>query len=76
MVKALRDHVERMVVDLSDVLARLRRRLRWAMAPITRLGALREKQGPLGPIDDALFKRCDRVIREAQGNDDADASRR
>ena len=64
---ALRNHVEHMVLDLSDVLARLRRRLRWAMAQITRLGALREKQGTLDPIDDALFKRCDRVIRKLKG---------
>ena len=65
--EALRGHVERMVEELSDVLARLRRRLRWAMTQITRLGALREKQGTLDPVDDALFKRCDRVIRKLKG---------
>ncbi len=78
---ALRAHVQGMVPGLEEVIARLARRLRWAMEQIKRLNAVREKQGDPEPEDDALFKRCDalvkrlkgtarRVRREAEGYDD------
>lgn len=79
--EALRGHVHGMVRGLDEVIARLGRRLRWAMEQIKRLNAVRERQGDLEPEDDALFKRCDalvkrlkgtarRVRREAEGYDD------
>ena len=64
---ALRAHVEGMVDELGGVVARLRRRLEWAMDQIKRLNALREKQGDLGPEDDALFRRCDRLVKRLKG---------
>ncbi|MCH8199954.1 MAG: excinuclease ABC subunit UvrA, partial [Chloroflexi bacterium] len=56
-----------MVTELSEVIGRLRRRLRWAMGQIRRLNALREQQGDLEPADDALFRRCDRLVKRLKG---------
>ena len=79
--EALRAHVGDTVSGLAEVITRLRRRLRWALNQIKRLNALREKHGDLEPGDDALFRRCDRLVkrlkgtarrtrREAEGHDD------
>ncbi len=80
--EALRGHVAGMVDQLENVIARLRRRLAWAMTQIRRLNVLREKRGALEPEDDALFRRCDRLVKrlketrrrmrhEAEGYEDA-----
>jgi hypothetical protein len=63
----LRAHVTDMVAHLGDVLVRLERRLRWAMEQIKRLNAVREKQGDLEPEDDALFRRCDALVKRLKG---------
>ncbi len=79
---ALRARVEAFTDDLEAVVARLRRRLQWAMGQIARLNALRERHGTLEPDDEALFRRCDRLVkrlkgterrsrRQAEGHDDA-----
>ena len=65
--EALRAHVENAVDELSAVIARLGSRLRWAMDQIRRLNALRERQGDLEPADDALFRRCDRLVKRLKG---------
>ena len=65
--EALRAHVRGMVRGLEEVIARLGRRLRWAMEQIRRLNAVREKQGDLEPEDDALFKRCDALVKRLKG---------
>lgn len=67
--------------QLAAVIARLAARLRWALQQIARLNALRPLKGTLDPEEDALFKRCDRLVkklkgvqrrtrREAEGHDD------
>lgn len=63
----LREHVLAFVPGLRDVVVRLERRLRWAMAQIKRLNKLRESQGTLEPEDDSLFKRCDALIKRLKG---------
>jgi ATP-dependent helicase YprA (DUF1998 family)/phage repressor protein C with HTH and peptisase S24 domain/rubrerythrin len=65
--EALRNHVLDTVPGLTVVIGRLRRRLRWAMNQIKRLNALREQQGDLEPADDALFRRCDRLVKRLKG---------
>jgi ATP-dependent helicase YprA (DUF1998 family) len=78
----LRRHVRATVGELEQVVKRLRARLRWAMEQIKRLNRVREDQGDLDPVDDALYKRCDKLIkrlkgrtgrtrREAEGYDDS-----
>ena len=67
--QALADHVNDMTVNLEGVVKRLRRRLRWAMHQIDRLNKLRATQGSLEPADDALFRRCDRLIKRLKGAD-------
>jgi SOS-response transcriptional repressor LexA/ribosomal protein L40E len=64
---ALRTYVGDMVRGLTDVIARISRRLRWAMEQIKRLNAVRGQQGDLGPEDDALFKRCDYLVKRLKG---------
>jgi len=65
--EALLKHVDEMVGDLEVVVARLERRLRWAMEQIGRLHKEREKHGTLEPEDDALFRRCDQLIKRLKG---------
>lgn len=78
----LEAYVNDMADEMSGVLKRLRRRLTWALDQIRRLNAVREQQGDLDPEDDALFRRCERLVkrlkgtarrsrREAEGYDDA-----
>jgi ATP-dependent helicase YprA (DUF1998 family) len=65
--EVLRDHVRGMVHGLEEVLARLGRRLRWALEQIKRLNAVRAKHGDLEPEDEALFRRCDAVVKRLKG---------
>ena len=64
---ALRDHVEGFAGNLEAVVARLRRRLQWAMDQIRRLNAQRERQGTLAPEDESLFRRCDGLVKRLKG---------
>lgn len=77
----LQTHCEGFVDNLDAAIARLRRRLRWAMEQIKRLNIRREQKGSLDPLDETLFRRCDSLVkrfkgtyqrtrREAEGHDD------
>jgi hypothetical protein len=63
----LRRHVSTMVAGLEQVLGRLNRRLRWALDQIKRLNTVRETQGTLEPEDEALFRRCDALVKRLKG---------
>ena len=63
----LRCCVDRFVDDLERVVARLRHRLRWALEQIRRLNQRRERQGTLEPADEALFRRCDNLVKRLKG---------
>jgi ATP-dependent helicase YprA (DUF1998 family) len=65
----LRAHVVEMVDDLDEVVGRLRRRLVWAMDQLRRLNVTREQKGALDPDEDALFRRCDAVVKRLKGSD-------
>ena len=65
--EALRRHLATMVDGLEVVLTRLNRRLRWALDQIGRLNEVREKQGTLEREDDALFRRCDALVKRLKG---------
>lgn len=67
--ESLKGHIQGMISKLEEVIARLRRRLRWAMEQIKRLNKLREKQASLEPEDDALFRRCDALIKRLKGTE-------
>ena len=64
---ALGAHVDAFADELETVVTRLRRRLRWAMGQIRRLNGLREKHGTLGGEDEALFRRCGRLVARLKG---------
>ena len=66
---ALGAHVGAFTDNLEHVVARLRSRLQWAMRQIARLNALRERRGTLEPDDEALFRRCDRLVKRLKGTD-------
>ena len=65
----LRSHIDSFTDELEEVVTRLRRRLRWAMDQITRLNAVRERQGTLNGEDEALFRRCGRLVKRLKGGD-------
>ena len=65
--KAIRDHIGLFADGLVEVVARLRRRLQWAMHQISRLSERRERQGTLDPADEALFRRCDNLVKQLKG---------
>lgn len=52
---------------LADVIARLARRLQWALDQMRRLDEVRAKKGTLDPDEDALRLRCDRLIKKLKG---------
>ena len=66
--EVLGNHVDRFVSELEAVVQRLRRRLKWAMDQINRLHAVRQKQGTLNGEDEALFRRCGRLIARLKGH--------
>ena len=60
-------HVDNAVDELRKIVRRLRRRLEWAMMQIERLNQKRSRTGTLEPADDALYKRCDRLLKRLKG---------
>jgi len=66
-MERLRTCVLGMAAEIAIVVSRVRRRLAWAMEQIARLNRLREQQGSLDPEDDALFRRCDSLVKRMKG---------
>ena len=64
---ALRGHVDGFAGRLEEIVSRLRHRLHWAMRQIQRLNERREREGTLCPADDALFRRCDNLVKRLKG---------
>lgn len=64
---ALRATIAGMAESLAEVIARLERRLRWALDQMRRLEAVRAQKGTLDPEEDALLARCDRLIKRLKG---------
>jgi hypothetical protein len=52
---------------LAEVIARLTRRLHWALDQMRRLDEGRSRKGTLDPDEDALRARCDRLIKKLKG---------
>ena len=64
---ALRDCVRGFADELEEVVARLRHRLNWAMGQIQRLNREQDSKGTLEPPDEALRRRCDRLVKRLKG---------
>ena len=60
-------YLEEIGGELAAVLGRLNRRLRWALDQMARLDELRARKGTLDPAEDALFRRCDRLVKRLKG---------
>jgi len=65
--EALGRCVDSFTAGLEEAERSLRRRLEWALAQIERLHETRRRQGSLDPEDDALFYRCDRLVKRLKG---------
>jgi ATP-dependent helicase YprA (DUF1998 family) len=65
------DTLRRYILDignqLAEVIARLVKRLRWALTQMDRLEDARRKKGTLDPEEDALRGRCDRLVKKLKG---------
>lgn len=64
---ALRGYVGNMAAALAEVIRRLERRLAWALDQMRRLDGVRRQKGTLDPEEDALYARCDRLIKRLKG---------
>ena len=65
--EALARCVDGFAGGLEDAARSLRRRLDWALAQMDRLNETRRRHGALDPEDDALFGRCDRLVKRLKG---------
>ena len=65
--EALARCVDGFAGGLDDAARSLRRRLDWALAQMDRLNEARRRHGTLDPEDDALFGRCDRLVKRLKG---------
>jgi SOS-response transcriptional repressor LexA len=63
----LRTHLNGTPDALQQVLRTLKKRLDWALGEMRRLASAREQRGTLDPDEDALFQRCDRLIKRFKG---------
>lgn len=63
----LTEGVRDLATQLAEVLRRLKRRLDWALAQLQRLEAIRRQKGSLEADEDALFARCDRLVKRLKG---------
>ena len=63
----LRQHIAEVGNQLNDVIQRLRRRLNWALDQMRRLDAVRTQKATLDPEEDALYARCDRLVKKLKG---------
>ena len=65
--EALQGHVQRFADELEEVVARLRYRLKWAMGQIGRLNREQERKASLDPAEEALRRRCERLVKRLKG---------
>jgi len=65
--KELKGHIAAMGDQLTKVIHILWKRLQWAMGQLRRLSEERILKGTLDPEADALFRRCDRLVKRLKG---------
>jgi hypothetical protein len=63
----LRGLVGAMAGQLQQVVRALKRRLDWALGQLERLDRERLRRGTLDPDEDALHRRCDRLVKRYKG---------
>lgn len=65
----LKKYVQDTANELADVMRSLKKRLDWAMEQMRRLNEARVRRGALEPDEEALFQRCNRLIKRLKGQD-------
>ncbi|MDX9721909.1 MAG: DEAD/DEAH box helicase [Myxococcota bacterium] len=63
----LRLYLREMTERLGEVVQRLKRRLDWALSQLERLDEVRKAKGALESAEEALHKRCDRMVKKLKG---------
>jgi hypothetical protein len=63
----LRARVRAMTGELGKVVGALKKRLEWALHQLGRLDGERRRRGTLDPDEDALHRRCDRLVKRLKG---------
>ncbi len=63
----LRDQVRQTGNRLAQVIQRVWRRLQWALDQMRRLEEVRRLKGTLASDEDALYDRCDRLVKKLKG---------
>lgn len=65
--EALAAHLEGMAAELTQVIGRVWKRLQWALGQMRILDELRKRKGTLDSAEDALYGRCDRLVKKLKG---------
>jgi ATP-dependent helicase YprA (DUF1998 family) len=60
-------YLQEITAELTSVIKTLWRRLQWAITEMDRLDNLRRKKGTLDADEEALRRRCDRLIKKLKG---------
>lgn len=63
----LQHHIQEMTSALTEVISRIWKRLQWAMDQMRKLDEIRAKKGTLDLAEDALYARCDRLVKKLKG---------
>ena len=67
MPELLLGFIRGMTLKLQEAVKTLKKRLEWALDQIGRLEERRRTRGTLEPDEDALFQRCDRLVKRYKG---------
>lgn len=63
----LQQHIQTMTPALTEVIARIWKRLQWALEQMRKLDEIRVKKGTLDAAEDALYARCDHLVKKLKG---------
>jgi hypothetical protein len=63
----LQKYIHGMTDKLTEIVKTLWKRLQWAIEQMNRLNIIRKSQGTLEADQDALYQRCDRLIKRLKG---------
>lgn len=63
----LQKYIRSMTTELTEIIKLLWRRLQWAIEQMNRLNKIRQSKATLEADQDALYNRCDRLIKRLKG---------
>ncbi|MFB2917928.1 DEAD/DEAH box helicase [Aerosakkonema funiforme] len=63
----LLNYIQNTSTQLTEVIQTIWRRLQWALDQMDRLNNVRQKKGTLDPDEEALWHRCNRLVKKLKG---------